>query len=162
MDNFKNIVTNDKGKKVVFLFTLVLFSILGSLIKINGISLFTALPGLYVSLFLGPIEGAIVAGLGYFVFILINGTFSDIAINILMTLGIAGVSYIFGWLYRRINIFLNFIIVTLLSGPILSLLYFINYDLTYYNAVVFHLTIINAINVILAYVIYKYSENKII
>lgn len=160
MSNFMNEIEDNKGKKAVFLFTLVLFSILGSLITLHGTGLFVSLPGFFVALLLGPIEGAIVGGLGFFASTLVNGAFSDVLINILMMIGIAILIYVFGYLHRRINIIVNIFIITLLNGPVLSFVYLISYDWTYYKAVVFTLTLIAAINVVLAYIIYYYYENK--
>ncbi len=161
--NYKSIEEKNTTVKLVYISMLVAISFIGSLIKIQGTIALDSMPGFFAALYLGPVPGAIVASVGHILTSISSGFPLTVPIHLVITLGMGITAYLFGIIYKRTNgvvactsgILLNGVALVLVLAPITILLGFPLNGMAFIMAMIVPLTLASAINVILAYVIYK-------
>lgn len=165
MKNNKSINT----RNITILGMLIGLSYIGSLLKIQGTIAFDSLPGYFAALFLGPVYGFIVAGLGHLLTAITSGFPMTLPMHLIVALEMAFIAYLFGVIYKKTNGIVASIIAIILNGPILALLAVpvsIALKLPFngwalFSFIITSLTIASALNVIIAYILFKGIKNKI-
>ncbi|MTI46581.1 MAG: ECF transporter S component [Firmicutes bacterium] len=156
--------------RLAYIAMLIALSAVGSLIKIQGSIAFDSMPGFFAALFLGPVAGALVAGIGHFLSALTSGFPYTLPMHLIVAAEMALFAFIFGWVYRRSNGIIASIVATILNGPVAALVVVptsIFFGLPFNGWPLFYLllptlTIASAANVILAYVVYKGINRRMI
>lgn len=155
--------------KLVYVSILIAISFIGSLIKIQGTIALDSMPGFFAALYLGPIPGAMVGGIGHLITSFYSGFPLTLPIHFIITLEMAVVVYLFGIIYRRTNgivacisgILLNGLVMVLVLAPFTTLLGLPLNGKAFIYAMIAPLTLASAVNVILAYVIYETIGKRI-
>lgn len=158
----------NKTRKISILGFLIALSYIGSLVKIQGSIALDSLPGYFAALFLGPIEGFLVAGLGHILTALTSGFPLTIPMHIIVALQMSIYGYLFGYLYMKFNkivtitvtIILNGPISALLSVPISSILKLPLSGWNLFNIIIIPLTIASIVNIVLAYLLFKLVKKR--
>ena len=167
--NYKSIEEKNTTTKLVYISMLIAISFIGSLIKIQGTIALDSMPGFFAALYLGPVAGAIVAGAGHLLTSLSSGFPLTLPIHLIVTLEMAIVVYLFGIIYKKFNgmaacisgIILNGAAMVLVLAPFTIWLGLPLNGKAFVYAMVVPLTIAAAVNVILAYIIYKTIGKRI-
>lgn len=154
---------------LVYVAMFIALSFIGSLIKIQGTIALDSMSGFFASLFLGPAGGALVGALGHLITALTSGFPLTIPIHLIITVQMAIVMYLFGIIYRRINGILAVIVAILLNGigavlllaPITTMVGLPLSGKAFIYAMVVPLTLASAVNIILAYMIFKVIKRVI-
>lgn len=156
-------------RKLTMVGMLLALSAVGALIKIQGSIAFDSMPGFFAALFLGPGLGALVAGIGHLLSAMTSGFQLTIPMHLIVAIEMAIFAYAFGWIYKKTNYIVACIVAIILNGPIAALLAvptsvmlglpFNGWAL--FSFIIAPLTIASAVNVILAYVVYKLIKDKI-
>ncbi len=165
----KSIEEKGATTKLVYISILIAISFIGSFIKIQGTIALDSMPGFFAALYLGPVAGAIVGGIGHLITAMFSGFPLTLPIHLIIVLAMGIVVYLFGIIYRRTNgtiacisgILLNGIGVVLALAPVTTLLGLPLHGKAFVYAMIVPLTIASAVNVILAYVIYKTVGKRI-
>jgi len=160
---------NNKAFKSSYIGILLALSVVGSLtVRFSTISL-DSMPGYFAALFLGPVEGAIVLGLGHLITAYIGGFPYTIPMHLIVFIQMALIGLIFGTLSKKINkiaacvisIILNGPVLALISAPASSLLGLKLSGLALFKFLLVPLTIASAVNVVLAYALYTIINNRL-
>lgn len=167
--DYKSIKEENTTKKMVYVSLLIAISFIGSLIKIQGTIALDSMPGFFAALYLGPIPGAIVGSIGHLITSMFSGFPLTLPIHLIITLEMGIVVYLFGLIYRKTNgiiacisgILLNGVAVVLVLAPFTSWFALPLNGKAFIYAMVVPLTIGSAVNVILAYTIYKIIGKRI-
>lgn len=167
--NYKSIEEKNTTTKLVYISMLIAISFIGSLIKIQGTIALDSMPGFFAALYLGPVAGAIVAGVGHLLTSLSSGFPLTLPIHLIITLEMGIVVYLFGIIYKKFNgiaacisgIILNGVAMVLVLAPFTIWLGLPLNGKAFVYAMVAPLTIAAAVNIILAYVIYKTIGKRI-
>jgi len=155
--------------KITYYGMLIALSAIGSLIKVQGTIAFDSMPGFFAALFLGPVAGAIVAGLGHILTAMTSGFPLTIPMHIFVAVEMALFGYLFGMLYTKTNGIVASVTAIILNGPVAALIVvpmsiILGLPLSgwgLFNVVIFPLTVASAANVILAYIVYKAIDKRI-
>ncbi|HLR21283.1 MAG TPA: ECF transporter S component [Tissierellaceae bacterium] len=155
--------SKNKTVELVYIATLIAISFIGSLIKIQGTIALDSMPGFFAALYLDPLSGALVGGIGHLLTSLTSGFPLTLPIHLIITLQMAVFIYIFGLIYKNVNgiiasiiaIILNGIGATLILAPITVWIGLPLSGTGFIYAMALPLTIASAVNVILAVIIYK-------
>lgn len=147
---------------------LIALSAIGALIKIQGTIALDSLPGYFAALYISPMAGGLVAALGHFLTAVTSGFPMTIPMHIMLMLVMGIIAYIFGVVGRKLNGVTACFVATILNGPISTLIAAITAKLlglpfsgaAMFTALVIPLTIASAVNIILAYIIYRVFKNK--
>ncbi|SHH22735.1 alpha-ribazole transporter [Caloranaerobacter azorensis DSM 13643] len=169
MNTIKTGRQNSSTIKIVYCGMLIALSAVGALIKIQGSIALDSMPGFFAALFLGPSYGALVAGLGHILTAATSGFPLTLPMHIIIALQMALFGYLFGVFYRKLNYLIAIILAIILNGPVGALtaafvstllgLPFSGSALFY--AVITPLTLASAVNIILAYLIFRLiNKNK--
>lgn len=166
--NTKNVKLRSTTTKLVYTGMLIAISFVGSLIKIQGSIALDSMPGFFAALFLGPVYGALVAGLGHILTAATSGFLLTVPIHIVITLEMAVFAYIFGVVYKKSNGIIASIVGILLNGvgavlilmPITTWLQLPLSGKAFFMAMVVPLSLASAVNIILACVIYNIIEKR--
>lgn len=167
----KNFSESKKGIttiKLVYCAMLIAISAIGAMIKISGTIAFDSMPGFFAALFLSPLLGGVVAGIGHFLTALTSGFPMTLPMHILMMVEMAAVAYFFGVIYKKTNGILACIAGIILNGPVIL---FISSQFAkliglpfngwvMFNTLILPLTMASAANVILGYAIYVAVKSK--
>ncbi len=156
-------------KKLVYISMLVAISYIGSLIKIQGTIALDSMPAFFAALFLGPVPGAIVAGIGHLLTSLTSGFPLSLPIHLIITVEMAIAVYLFGIIYKKTNgiiaciagILLNGVAIVLVLAPFTVWLGIPLNGMAFVYAMILPLSLASAVNVILGYIIYKAIGDKI-
>ena len=167
--NYKSIEEKNTTTKLVYISMLIAISFIGSLIKIQGTIALDSMPGFFAALYLGPVAGAIVAGVGHLLTSLSSGFPLTLPIHLIVTLEMAIVVYLFGIIYKKFNgmaacisgIILNGVAMVLVLAPFTIWLGLPLNGKAFIYAMVVPLTIAAAVNIVLAYIIYKTIGKRI-
>lgn len=149
--------------KLVYIAMFVALSFIGSLIKIQGTIALDSMSAFFASLYLGPLAGALVGALGHLLTSLTSGFPLTLPIHLIVMVQMAIVVYIFGFIYKRFNgilaaivgIILNGLGAVLILAPITTILGLPLSGKAFVYAMVVPLTLASAVNIILAYMIFK-------
>lgn len=169
MNTVKMTGRNNKTMRMVYCGLLIALSAVGALIKIQGSIAFDSMPGFFAALFLGPSYGALVAGFGHLLTAVTSGFPLTLPMHLVIALEMALFGYLFGWVYRKSNGVIASIIAIILNGPIGALIAVptsILFGLPFNGWALFYviitpLTIASAVNVLLAYGVFKVLDKKI-
>ncbi len=161
--NYKSIEERNTTTKLVYISMLIAISFIGSLIKIQGTIALDSMPGFFAAIFLGPIEGALVASIGHLLTAMSSGFPLTVPIHLIITLEMAIIVYLFGIIYKHTNgimacisgILLNGVAMVFVLAPFTTWLGLPLKGKSFIYAMVAPLTLASAVNVILAYVIFK-------
>lgn len=156
-------------RKLVYISMLIAISFIGSLIKIQGTIALDSMPGFFAALYLGPAAGAIVASIGHMLTSMSSGFPLTLPMHLLVTFGMGVAVYLFGIIYKRFNglvacvsgILLNGVVLVLFLAPFTVLLGIPLNGIAFVLAMIVPLTLASAVNVILAYTIYKTIGHRI-
>lgn len=167
--NYNSIEKKNTTTKLVYISMLIAISFIGSLIKIQGTIAFDSMPGFFAALYLGPVSGAIVASVGHLLTSVSSGFPLTLPIHSIVTLEMGIVVYLFGIIYKKFNgviactsgILLNGVAMVLVLAPFTIWLGLPLNGRAFIYAMVVPLTIASAVNVILAYIIYKTIGKRI-
>lgn len=126
-------------------------------------------PVFFAALYLGPLAGAIVASVGHILTSLSSGFPLTLPIHLIITIEMGIVVYLFGIIYKRFNaiaacvsgILLNGLAIVLVLAPFTIWLGLPLNGKAFIYAMVGPLTIASAVNVILAYIIYRTIGKRI-
>ena len=142
--------------KLVYIAMFVALSFIGSLIKIQGTIALDSMSAFFASLYLGPLAGALVGALGHLLTSLTSGFPLSLPIHLIVMVQMAIVVYLFGLILAAIvGIILNGLGAVLILAPITSILGLPLSGKAFVYAMVIPLTLASAVNIILAYMIFK-------
>ena len=122
MNSLTQSTQRNKTRRLVYMAILVALSFVGAQVKVMGSIALDALPAFFAGLLLGPTSGAIVGAVGHLLTAITSGFPMTLPIHILLTLTMAFVCWLYGYLNNRINITLNSIIAILLNGVVATYL----------------------------------------
>lgn len=167
--NPKSIEERNTTTKLVYISMLVAISFIGSLIKIQGTIALDSMPGFFAALYLGPVAGAIVASIGHILTSMSSGFPLSLPMHLLITLGMGISVYLFGIIYKKFNgiaaciagILLNGVALVFFLAPFTIMLGIPLNGTAFILAMIVPLTLASAVNVILAYTIYKTIGQRI-
>ena len=147
---------------------LIALSAIGAMIKIQGTIAFDSMPGYFAALYISPIAGAIVAGLGHFLTANTSGFPMSLPMHLMLMVVMGIVAYIFGFIGNKINGVIACVVATILNGPVCTVIAAITAKAlglpfsgaAMFTALVVPLTIASAINIVLAFIVYMIIRNK--
>ena len=147
---------------------LIALSAIGAMIKIQGTIAFDSMPGYFAAIYISPIAGAIVAGLGHFLTAITSGFPMSLPMHLMLMVVMGIVAYIFGFIGNKINGVIACVVATILNGPVCTAIASITAKalglpfsgVAMFTALVLPLTIASAINIVLAFIVYKIIRNK--
>lgn len=163
-----NVESKSNIKVITRCGVLIALSAIGALIKVQGTIAFDSMPGYFAALYISPIAGGVVAALGHLLTATTSGFPLTLPMHVMLTMVMGLIAYIFGVLAKKTNGIVACIVAIILNGPVST---FISSFLakalgspfsgtTMFTALVVPLTVASAINIILAYIIYKIIKNK--
>lgn len=142
---------------------LIAISAVGAMIKISGSIAFDSMPGFFAALFLSPLLGGIVAGLGHLLTATTSGFPLSLPLHMVLIVEMFLVTYLFGLTYKKTNGVFACIIGIILNGPISLLITskiaaimgmpFNGWVM--FNTLIVPLTLASVVNIILGYGIYS-------
>ncbi len=165
----KNMEKKIETRDLVYMALLVAFSFIGSNIKILGSIALDSLPGYFAALFINPLAGAIVGMLGHFITALNSGFPFPFPVHLVVMMAMGLSTYMVGYLYRKVNGIIAMLAGIIINGPLaLGILIPVTNFLgmepsgqAFFLALIVPLTIASAVNVILAYLVYKLIASRI-
>lgn len=165
-----NLIDENYTKRLVYTAILIALSVVGAFINIPGTSIaFDSMPGFFAALFLGPGIGAIVAALGHIITAALRGFYLTLPLHIIISFLMAVCAYVFAWLYRKTNGVIASTAAVIINGPVSLILLVLSSFLIglenggwlLFTSLVIPLTLVSAINVILAYLVFKAVKKAI-
>lgn len=155
--------SREKVKVITTSGLLIALSAIGAMIKVQGSIAFDSMPAFFAALFIGPAAGAVVAALGHLLTAITSGFPLTVPLHLVLMGIMAAIVYIFGALYKRTNGIIACTVGTLLNGPVSTVIAAYVAALlgmpfsgkVMFSALVLPLTIASAINIVLAYVVFK-------
>lgn len=162
MNNLKSIA------KLTYCGMLIGLSAIGALIKISGSIAFDSMPGFFAALFLGPLEGAIVAGLGHLLTALTSGFPLTLPMHLFVFIEMALFAYLFGVIYRKSGGIIASIVAIALNGPVSALIVvplsiILRLPLngwSLFSVIILPLTLASVANVLLALLVFKILNKR--
>lgn len=156
-------------KALVYMALLIAISYVGSFIKIFQSIAIDSLPGYFAAFFINPLAGAVVAAAGHMLTAINSGFPSTLPIHIITMFGMGIGAYLVGYTYRKVNGIAACIVGVIFNGPILlGILWPITTMLgmplagkAFFMMLLLPLTLASSINVILAYIVYKFLKDKL-
>jgi len=147
---------------------LIGLSAIGAMIKIQGTIAFDSMPGFFAALFISPMAGGAVASLGHLLTAFTSGFPLTLPMHLMLTVVMGIIAYLFGVIERKVNGVLACVVAILLNGPVATFIAGITASLlglplsgsAMFTALVIPLTVVAAVNVILAYIIFKVLPRK--
>ncbi|MFA5523111.1 MAG: ECF transporter S component [Tissierellales bacterium] len=149
---------------------LIALSAVGAMIKISGSIAFDSMPGFFAALFLGPMEGAIVAALGHLLTAATSGFPMTLPMHIFLIIEMGLIAYVFGHIYKKrgggivasiVAIVLNGPIGTLIAVPLSVVIGLPLNGWPLFSALIVPLTLASVANVLLALLVFKALNNRI-
>ncbi|WP_352420200.1 ECF transporter S component [Proteiniborus sp.] len=163
--------SHDKSNitKLTYCGMLIGLSAVGAMIKISGSIAFDSMPGFFAALFLGPLAGAIVAGLGHLLTALTSGFPLTLPMHLFLVIEMALFAYLFGVIYKKSGGIIASIVAIALNGPISALIVvplsiILGLPLNgwpLFSVVIIPLTLASAANVLLALFVFKALNMRI-
>ncbi len=165
-------VQSTKGtqtRKLVYTALLIALAFIGAQIKIMGSIALDALPAFFAALTLGPVAGAAVGAIGHILTAITSGFPMSLPIHLVVTLTMACICWLYGYLNKRINLIVNSIIAILLNGIVatflsvfvMQLLGMIPVAKETFFMLVGPLSLASTINVVMAAILYNLLKGKI-
>ena len=147
---------------------LIALSAIGAMIKIQGTIALDSMPGFFAALYISPLAGGLVAALGHLLTSVTSGFPLTIPMHLMLTIVMGLIAFVFGVLGKKTNGFIACTVATILNGPISTMIAAFSakaFGLPFngaamFNALVVPLTIASAVNIVLAYIIFKIMRNK--
>ncbi len=147
---------------------LIALSAIGAMIKIQGTIAFDSMPGYFAALFINPVAGGFVAALGHLLTAVTSGFPLTFPMHLMLTLVMGAIAYLFGVLKKKTNGIVACAVAIILNGPIATHISAITAKLlglpfsgsAMIAALVVPLTVASAVNIILAYIIFKAIEKN--
>ena len=126
------------------------------------------MPGFFAALFISPMAGGAVASLGHLLTAFTSGFPLTLPMHLMLTVVMGIIAYLFGVIERKVNGVLACVVAILLNGPVATFIAGITASLlglplsgsAMFTALVIPLTVVAAVNVILAYIIFKVLPRK--
>lgn len=135
-------------------------SVAGAFIKPFGNSIaFDSLPAFLAASMLGPLAGAITGFLGHLISAAITGFPFTLPVHLIVAIEMAVVMVIYAVLARKINIVVSAVLAVLLNGVGATALLIPILGVPFFLAMVGPLTLVAAINVVLAVIIHRAIAN---
>lgn len=149
--------------RLVVLSLFISISAILSNIKIFSTVALDSMPAFLAAMLLSPIAGAIVGAVGHLLSAFTSGFPLTLPMHIFIALQMFSIVWIFGVLYKKsshtiaicIAILLNGPIATFLSGILIGLLNDSMTVIGFFKLMVIPLTLVSAVNIIIAYIIQK-------
>lgn len=146
---------------------LIALSAIGAMIKIQGTIAFDSMPGYFAALFISPIAGGFVAALGHLLTSITSGFPLTLPMHLMLIIVMGLIAFVFGVVEKKTNGVIACSVAILLNGPIATVISAITAKAiglpfsgtAMFSALVVPLTIASALNIIIAYVIYKILKN---
>lgn len=104
-------------KNIVEIGLLIALSYIGSFIKVQGSIALDSMAGFFASLYIGPLAGALVAGLGHLITAINSGFPGSLPMHIWLVFAMGLTAYIFGLAYRKLGPILAIGLASLINGP---------------------------------------------
>jgi len=147
---------------------LIALSAIGAMIKIQGTIALDSMPGYFAALFINPMAGGFVAALGHVLTSITSGFPLTLPMHLMLTLVMGLIAYIFGVLSKKTNGIIACIVAILLNGPISTFIASITAKIlglpfngsVMFGALVVPLTVASAVNIILAYIIFRVIDKE--
>lgn len=151
-------------KKLVLIAIFVAISVIGANIKIAGSIAFDSFPGFLGALLLGPISGGIIAALGHLITALTSGFPYGLPAHIIIMVMMFIAASIFSIIQKKFSkisgIIVAIIIAVIINGP-LSVFVLIPMLGSGLIALIPVLTLVAAINIVIAQILYEALKNRI-
>jgi uncharacterized membrane protein len=144
-------------KKMTLCAMFISLSVLGAFFKPFGNSIaFDSMPAFVAASIMGPVFGALVGLLGHFISASISGFPLSIGIHVVIAVEMALVMFAYGHLIKKVSIVISGVIAVILNGVAATAVFILipNMGMPFFLAMVGPLTLISAINVILAVIIH--------
>lgn len=131
-------------------------SVAGAFIKPFGNSIaFDSLPAFLAASMLGPFAGALTGFLGHLISAAITGFPFTLPVHLIVAVEMAFVMIVYSFLARKINIVVAVFIAIILNGIGATALLIPILGVSFFIAMVAPLTLVSAVNVILAVIIHR-------
>ncbi|MGC5328004.1 ECF transporter S component [Brevibacillus sp. SYSU BS000544] len=153
-------------KMISILAMFIALSFVGSMLKLPspiGTVALDSFPAFVAAILVSPLAGAIVGFFGHILTSLNVGFPLSIPIHLFIALQMAGVSYVTGYVCRRVNLVLGLILGTFLNGVIVPAMFipFEGFGTAFFLLMVLPLTVGSLVNFILSGFIVKAIKGKI-
>ncbi|SHI92088.1 alpha-ribazole transporter [Dethiosulfatibacter aminovorans DSM 17477] len=158
-------------ESLVYLAVLIALSYIGSLIKIGpgGSIALDSMPAFFAALLMGPSAGAVVGFIGHLLTAATGGFPFTIPIHFIVAFEMAAICWIFGIMAERMNIVIPAVTATVLNGVVatfisvyaMELMGVVPSAIGMFKMLVGPLTIVSAVNVVLAVVLYRILRDRI-
>lgn len=157
-------VKHMKSKTSVKFITLcgmfIALSVAGAFLKPFGNSIaFDSLPAFLAASMLGPVAGALTGLLGHLISAAISGFPFTLPIHLIVAVEMAVVMVVYALLARKINIVISAAVAILLNGVAATALLIPMLGAPFFLAMVGPLTLVSAINVVLAVLVHRALES---
>ena len=147
---------------------LIGLSAIGAMIKIQGTIAFDSMPGFFAALFISPMAGGAVASLGHLLTAFTSGFPLTLPMHLMLTVVMGIIAYVFGVIERKVNGVVACVVAIFLNGPVSTFIAattatFLGLPFNgpaMFAALVVPLTVVSAVNIILAYIIFKVLPRK--
>ncbi len=156
---------NHQLKKLTFMAMFIALSIVGAYIKVpspTGTVAFDSMPAYLAALLLGGIPGGIIGFLGHMITSAYGGFPLTLPIHLFVAVEMAVTVIAYGWLTKRINLFIGIVVVSLLNGvgspAVMALIP--GYGIGFFTAMVLPLLVGSIMNVVLSVILYKALERS--
>jgi uncharacterized membrane protein len=158
-------------ESLIYLAVLIALSFIGSLIKIGpgGSIALDSMPAFFAALLMGPVAGSVVGFVGHMLTAMTGGFPFTLPIHLIIAVEMAGICWIFGIMAERLNIavpavtavILNGVVATFISVYAMELMGVAPSAIGLFKLLVGPLTILSAVNVVLAVVLYRILKDRI-
>jgi uncharacterized membrane protein len=158
-------------ESLIYLAMLIALSYIGSLIKIGpgGSIALDSMPAFFAALLMGPVAGSVVGFIGHMLTAMTGGFPFTLPIHLIIAAEMAGICWIFGLMGERLNIviptitaiILNGVVATFISAYAMELMGVVPSAIGLFKVLVGPLTIVSAVNVVLAVVLHRILKDRI-
>lgn len=150
-------------KRLVILSLFISISAILSNIKIFSTIALDSMPAFLAAMFLSPIAGAIIGALGHLLSAYTSGFPLTFPMHVFIALQMFSIVWVFGVLFKKSSHYIAICIAIILNGPVATFLSGILIGLLsnsmtvtgFFKLMVIPLTIVSAVNIIIAYIIQK-------
>lgn len=157
-------------KKITFTALLIALSYIGANVKVMGSIAFDSMPGFLGALVLGPVYGAVIGAIGHLLTAVLSGFPLTLPVHLIVMVDMALTMAAFGIVFKKFEkktaVVLSFLTAVLINGPIsllmVSPLLIPAMGSAALWAMLPVLTGVAALNVILAFLVYKVIPKNIL
>ncbi|NBI06483.1 ECF transporter S component [Senegalia massiliensis] len=155
--------------KLTYSGVLIALSFIGAMIKYPGTTIaLDSMPGFFASIFLGPVYGAVVAGLGHLLTAMTSGFPLSLPMHLEVMALMAFTAFVFGKVYIKGFKILSNVVAIILNGPIsafiagilASILALPFSGMALFMAIVIPLTLASMLNIIAASTLFEIIKKK--